>query len=151
MIELVFVNQSEVRFPRQFVQSWLMAVIPQLPAGDRKRLNSKKLQLTLVFLAAAQARILNREYRKKDYATDVLSFAGDDQELLGELAICPEVITRQAKEHNLSFKAELAYMVLHGLLHLLGYDHEGSASDARRMFKLQDGIFTKLRRLHSPT
>ena len=149
MIELVFVNQSKKRLPRQFIQNWLAAVVPLLPARDRQKIQTKNMQMTVVFLTTTQARVLNREYRKKDYATDVLSFAGDGKELFGELALCPDVLVRQAKGHALTFRAELAYMVLHGLLHLLGYDHEGSAAKARQMFALQDGIFSQLQRLHS--
>ncbi|MGE0763494.1 MAG: rRNA maturation RNase YbeY [Bdellovibrionales bacterium] len=150
MIELLFVNESKRPLPRQFMQSWMKAVTCELPAADRKRLSKKKLQMTLAFLNEPRARRLNREYRKRDYATDVLSFAGDGQESLGDLVICPEVLVRQARDHDLSFRAELAYMVLHGLLHLLGYDHEGSKAQARRMLRLQDRIFSKLQRLHSP-
>ena len=149
MIELVFVNQTATKFQRQFLKQWLEAVVALLPTHDRRKLNAKNWQLTLVFLSKAHARKLNREYRQKDYATDVLSFAGDGEELLGELAFCPDVLRQQAQEHKLTFKAELAYMLLHGLLHLLGYDHEGSAARARQMFTLQDRIFTKLQSLHS--
>jgi probable rRNA maturation factor len=60
------------------------------------------------------------------------------------LAIAPEVIKRQAKEHGLLFREELGYMVLHGFLHLLGYDHETSERDARVMFKLQDQLFEEI-------
>ena len=149
MIELVFVNESKHALPRQFVQKWLNAIVRELPAAEKKRLKNKNLQMTLAFLGQARARKLNRDYRKRDYATDVLSFAGDGQESLGDLVMCPEVLIRQAREHDLSFKAELAYMLLHGLLHLLGYDHEASKSQAKRMFGLQDRIFNKLQRLHS--
>ncbi len=86
-------------------------------------------------------RRLNKTFRGKDYATDVLSFDATDPESLGELVLCPEVIQRQAKEHELSDFAEYAYMVLHGILHLLGYDHEKDDKAAREMYRLQDKIF----------
>jgi probable rRNA maturation factor len=53
-------------------------------------------------------------------------------------------LKRQAREHKLSFQHELGYMVLHGILHLLGYDHETSEADAEKMFAIQDEVFEKL-------
>jgi probable rRNA maturation factor len=93
---------------------------------------------------------LNQQFRGRDYATDVLSFEGqglsdDGGAVLGELVLCMPVIKRQAKEHGLSLNEELGYMVLHGILHLLGFDHERTRAEAARMFKVQDEIFAKLR------
>ena len=95
-------------------------------------------------MGVRQAKKVNFTFRQKNYATDVLSFEGDDQNILGELIICPEVVLRQAREHRLSFREELGYMILHGVLHLLGFDHEKSETEAKRMFALQDRIFDKL-------
>ncbi len=150
MIQLLFVNQSEKPWPRKFVNEWIESVVGQLPATERRRLKKSRLQMTLVFLPEKKARRLNKDYRDRDYATDVLSFPGDGVEELGDLVLCPEVLTRQAREHGLSFRSELAYMVLHGLLHLLGYDHEGDEKKARVMFRLQDRIFHRLGHLHRP-
>ena len=87
---------------------------------------------------------LNLQFRKKNYATDVLSFESADPECLGELVLCPEVLKRQAGEHKLSFKMELTYMFIHGVLHLLGYDHEQGEKQAQAMFELQDRFFERL-------
>ena len=112
----------------------------------RRRLKIKTSQeLTIVFLDSTPARKLNKIYRKKNYATDILSFEGASPLELGELVICPQVLQKQAKEHDLSFKAELAYMLIHGVLHLLGYDHERSATEAKKMFQIQDQLFDRLR------
>ena len=148
MIQLTLVNQSKTTMPRRFMEGWVRAVEGRL----RRRRTSfpKGAELTIVFLDRGAARRLNRDHRGRDYATDVLSFEGDGP-FLGELIICPSVVKRQAVEHDLSFRAELAYMILHGLLHLLGFDHERNAKQARRMFALQDGIFEELSRLHSPS
>ena len=73
-----------------------------------------------------------------------MSFEGDpmfDPHQLGELVLCPQVVLKQSKEHNLSFRLELTYMLIHGVLHLLGYEHEGSAHRALEMFNIQDLIF----------
>ena len=82
-----------------------------------------------------------RNERGKAYATDVLSFAPAEPESLGELVICPEVVYEQSQRTGLSRREELAFMVLHGVLHLLGYDHETSKRDEAKMFALQEKIF----------
>ncbi len=97
-----------------------------------------KMDLTIVFLDTAAAKKINREFRGKNYATDILSFDG------GELVLCPQVLKRQAKEHRHSFNAELGYMLIHGVLHLKGFDHEKSKSAAAKMFKIQDQVFDRL-------
>jgi probable rRNA maturation factor len=101
--------------------------------------------LTVVFLKAAQARKINKQFRKRDYATDVLSFSPEAKGLgLGELILCEPVLRRQAKEHGLSFKKEVDYLIIHGFLHLLGYDHERSRKEEVKMMNLQDRLFEKL-------
>lgn len=139
------VKRVKARIPRRFLTAWLESLTKFLPAHDRRKLKGK--EITLVFLSRPEAKRINFQFRRKNYATDVLSFAGQG-EILGELIFCTEVLKIQAKEHGLSFEAELGYMVLHGVLHLLGYDHEVSESAARRMFRLQDRIFVKLCKLH---
>jgi probable rRNA maturation factor len=106
--------------------------------------NEEFIALTLVFLNKSKARALNKKFRKRDYATDVLSFSPEARgEGLGDLVFCPEVLVKQAKEQGHSFKKELDYMVIHGFLHLLGYDHEKSAREELKMTKLQDKLFSK--------
>lgn len=143
MMELVFVNQSSLILPHAFVKKWMAAVARRLPARDQRRV--KSTQVTVVFLNRPAARKLNREFRDRDYATDVLSFPSVEPQWLGELVICPQVVEKAARAHRLSFKAELGYVLLHGVLHLLGYDHEGPKAQAKKMFALQDRIFEELR------
>lgn len=114
----------------------------------KKVLSAKNAQkeLTLVFLDKKPAHKINFEFRQKDYATDVLSFDSMDPDSLGELILCPDVLKRQALEHQLSYQHELGYMLLHGVLHLLGFDHETSEADAKKMFGLQDKVFATLLR-----
>lgn len=104
-----------------------------------------KKDLTVVFLDPGPAKKLNFQFRQKKYATDILSFMTDSPEELGELVLCPQVLQRQAQEHDLSFKLELSYMLIHGVLHLLGYDHERSEKEAKKMFRIQDQLFDRLR------
>lgn len=144
-MQVLIVNESRHAVPRQFINEWITLFVEEL----KKRRVLKKAQgdreLTLVFLDKKPAQKINKEFRGKDYATDVLSFDSMSPDSLGELVLCPEVLKRQAKEHKLTYKMELGYMLLHGVLHLLGYDHETSEEDAREMFSLQDAIFEKLR------
>lgn len=96
-------------------------------------------------------RELNKNYRGKDYATDILSFDFADEELyqsmplrhLGELVISYEKVLSQAQEFNHSVKREICYLFTHGLVHLMGYDHE--VEDERiQMNQMVDDIFNPL-------
>lgn len=86
--------------------------------------------VTIAFVSDTAIRKLNRQFRKKDYATDVLSFPihaeafETNQQLLGEIVISVDRATAQSKENGLSFTNEVEQLILHGLLHLCGYDHE---------------------------
>jgi probable rRNA maturation factor len=139
---VLYLNQSSSRVPRAFLCGWVQEVLKELK--KRKIIKNEPAELTLVFLEADQMRALNKKYRKKNYPTDILSFVGDKIESFGELVLCPQVIRQQATEHDFTQRAEYAYMVLHGILHLLGYDHEKSPREAKKMFSLQDQIFERL-------
>lgn len=97
--------------------------------------------LTVVFASPKDVAALNGKYRGKPKPTDVLSFSPIEPSSLGELVLCPKVIVQQAKDHQWSEFNEYSYMVLHGLLHLLGYDHEKDDKKAQQMYRLQDRIF----------
>lgn len=112
-----------------------------------QKIRNKKLlkkELSLVFVKPAQMKKINFQFRRKQYVTDVLSFEGPSGQELGELVFCWAKIESQASEHGLSPEQELTYLMLHGVLHLLGYDHEGSRHEARIMLDLQDRIFAQL-------
>jgi probable rRNA maturation factor len=88
-----------------------------------------KADLAIRVVDTKEACSLNRHYRGKDYATNVLSFPADLPEgvnvpLLGDLVICAPVVAREAKEQNKSLAAHYAHLTIHGVLHLLGLDHE---------------------------
>lgn len=143
MLQVEWVNQSKVSQPRSYIEKKIDQICREL--RRRRVIDFRgRPQLTLVFLDTKPAQKLNLQFRKKNYATDVLSFAGDGSMELGELVLCPQVLKKQAKEHKLSYRDELTYMVLHGILHLLGFDHERDQKQAKEMFDLQDSIFDKL-------
>lgn len=95
-----------------------------------------------------EGRDLNRDYRGKDYATNVLTFVYDDaaidgMPLMGDLVFCDEVVRREAREQNKPLFAHYAHLVVHGVLHLQGYDHENDA-DAEVMEALETQIVMNL-------
>lgn len=104
--------------------------------------------LSVCVVGAARSRSLNRGYRGKDKATNVLSFAGaraapDGRDYLGELVICAPVVATEALAQRKAPAAHWAHMTVHGVLHLLGYDHEG-VGEARRMADLEVRILDRL-------
>ena len=100
-------------------------------------------RLIIVFVSATSIRNLNKKFLKKNYVTDILSFSPLQENSFGELVLCTAKIKSQAKEHHLDVEEETAYLVLHGLLHLLGYQHEQGGGLAKKMYKIQDEIFYK--------
>ncbi|WP_415063409.1 rRNA maturation RNase YbeY [Bdellovibrio sp.] len=143
-MQILIVNESKHAVPRKFLQGWIENLVKELQKRRLIKASRHQKEFTLVFLDKKPAQKINKEFRGKDYATDVLSFDSMDPSSFGELVLCPEVLKRQAQEHKLSYQVELGYMVLHGTLHLLGYDHETNEKDAREMFALQDALFEKL-------
>jgi probable rRNA maturation factor len=98
-------------------------------------------EVSLRVVAAPEGRRLNREYRHKDYATNVLSFpaelpAGVALPLLGDIVLCAPVIAREAREQGKARMDHYAHLTVHGVLHLLGHDHQRPAQ-ARRMERLE--------------
>jgi probable rRNA maturation factor len=111
---------------------WLTTVAPASARGG----------VTVVLATDARVRTLNRDYRGKDYATDVLSFPDEETpgvkgipRHLGDIVIARGVATRQAREAGHALATELRILALHGLLHLLGYDHERDAGEMARVEK----------------
>ncbi len=88
-------------------------------------------RVTIRIVGQAEGRLLNRSYRNRDYATNVLTFVfRDTPPLEGDIALCAPVITREARAQRKTVAAHYAHMVVHGLLHLQGYDHENSKDAA---------------------
>jgi probable rRNA maturation factor len=103
---------------------WLSSVAPASVRGT----------VTVAIVSDARIRALNRRYRGKNHATDVLSFPGEDRGHLGDIVIAAGVARRQARDARHALHTELRVLALHGLLHLLGYDHE---RDAGRMARVE--------------
>ncbi|HSN39001.1 MAG TPA: rRNA maturation RNase YbeY [Burkholderiales bacterium] len=104
----------------------------------------REARITVRIVGQAEGKALNRNFRGKDYATNVLTFVfRDTPPFEGDLALCAPVIAREARDQGKSIVAHYAHMVVHGVLHLQGYDHENDA-DARIMEKRESQIIAGL-------
>lgn len=108
----------------------------------------KDSEITVRIVAPDEIQELNREYRHKDCPTNILSFPFEcpdviDLPLLGDLIICDEIVRNEAKVQEKTYKEHFAHLIVHGCLHLLGYDHI-EAKDAAKMEPLEVKIITKL-------
>jgi len=142
------------------------SVVAPWPAGDWERLADRAaraaieasahgdiammetiVEISVLYTSDEEVRILNRDYRHKDKATNVLSFPmmqpdlldainpGDDdgETLLGDIVLAHGVCVREAQEKNVSVEAHASHLIVHGTLHLLGYDHEQGEAEAEAM------------------
>jgi len=106
-------------------------------------------EIALRIVDEEEGRALNRDYRGKDYATNVLTFVYDDEfpgaerPLAGDIVLCAPVVAREALQQEKPVEAHYAHLTVHGVLHLQGYDHE-SDEEARQMEALEIQIVTKL-------
>jgi len=92
---------------------------------------ARPAEVTLRLVAETEGRGLNREFRGRDYATNVLTFVYAAQPLAGDIVICAPVVAREARAQGKPVEAHYAHLVVHGMLHLQGYDHEGGRDAAR--------------------
>ncbi len=101
--------------------------------------------LTVVFKDEKEVHKLNKEFRLKDRSTDVLSFHPIEPTSLGEIVLAVQVVQIQADRNQHGFIDEVGYLILHGILHLLGYEHESDPQKAEEMMSLQDDVFEELK------
>ena len=103
-------------------------------------------QITLRIVDEDEGRTLNRDYRNKDYATNVLTFAYGEEDgvLAGDIVLCAPVVEREAREQGKELRAHYAHLTVHGVLHMQGFDHE-TEREAREMEALEVEILRRLR------
>lgn len=99
-------------------------------------------EVSVIIVNSEEIHEMNKQYRNIDRPTDVLSFEEYEDDYLGEIFICEEKVYEQAKSYNHSNEREFAFLLTHGLLHLLGYDHI-EKEDEEVMFKKQDELLNK--------
>jgi probable rRNA maturation factor len=121
--------------PRSKLRRWVQAAL-FAPA-----------ELTIRFVDAEEGQALNRDYRSKDYATNVLTFAYTEDEesevTQADIILCTDVLQREAAEQRKSVEAHAAHLVVHGVLHAQGYDHE-TDEEAAEMEQLEIEILASL-------
>lgn len=123
------------------IQLWIDAVLNKASLPDEQ-------EITVRIVDNDEGQMLNREYRQKDYPTNVLSFPFDGPEgieidFLGDLVVCAPVVAKEADEQNKPLMSHWAHMITHGTLHLLGYDHIDE-QDAEQMEALEIEILNNL-------
>ena len=137
MIELDLQVASDGQAPSLAqLQQWCALALRQRSADS---------ELTIRLVDEAEGRELNNTWRHKDYATNVLSFPYETEPVvLGDLVICAPVVAREAVEQGKTLEAHYAHLIVHGMLHLQGYDHETGDDDAQRMEDKERAILASL-------
>lgn len=131
-LSVQFVVRSTAHPSRQQIRAWLRAA-QLLPA-----------EVTVRLVDVEEGQQLNLAYRGKDYATNVLSFVYESSPVcMGDLVLCPAVVEQEAREQGKTIESHYAHMIVHGMLHLQGYDHE-SELEAVAMEAVETHIMRKL-------
>jgi probable rRNA maturation factor len=126
------------KYAQTSLKKWMKKVLTEPKLKKRvKGFVGNEWHVDISVASAPKMSQINFSFRKKKYATDVLSFPADDffqsQGLLGDIVVCAPVIVRQAKEVGHTWKRELDVLLVHGLLHLLRYDHEAGPKEEKEM------------------
>ena len=125
--------QHRVALPRHGVARWI-----------RHALQSDG-EITVRIVGAEEGQALNRDYRKKNYATNVLTFDYTQRPVVtADLVLCAPVVEREAREQGKTLQAHYAHLLVHGALHAQGWDHETSAADAQAMEAHEVEILARL-------
>lgn len=138
-LALAYVEEAETGLPESFFQD---VAVKTIGAAGKQLFLNKRVAINAIAVSEEKIRALNSAYRHKDSVTDILSFgeystesvSGTSDVFLGELFFCPAFIRSAAIEDGVSFHREMVYVFSHGILHLLGYDHE------EEMFIIQDRV-----------
>jgi probable rRNA maturation factor len=138
-VEVQYADRRPWSPSRRHIGRWVAAALGARVRGE----------LAVRVVGNAESRRLNRDYRGKDQPTNVLSFALPTRgrspftTILGDLVVCAPVVAREAREQGKSRNAHWAHMIVHGTLHLLGYDHV-AREDARRMERREIAVLRRL-------
>ena len=136
-------NKTEEKIDKSFVRKVVKHTL--------KKMEAEKSEVNIIFVGLEEIHEINKTYRNVDRPTDVISFALEDTEdvtvyeerVLGDIYICLDKIHEQAKEYGHTEIREMAFLIVHGLLHLLGYDHM-IKEEEKIMFGLQEEILNEM-------
>ena len=142
-IEILITDETESGLKPELFQQAAESVMEELD------ISFEECEISLLICSDAQIQELNKEYREKDYATDVLSFPMSDNPyeeggMLGDIVISIDTAKKQAQEADIALDREVSFLFIHGLLHLMGFDHELGPDEEEEMFSLQEEILLKL-------
>jgi probable rRNA maturation factor len=128
--------------PPRHVRAVMTRIARAVRAKSRVRRPGSKEEISVMFCGDRKMRTLNRQYRRKDRPTDVLAFPGSSDGFLGDIVVSVPYAARQAKRRREPVSREIDRLLLHGFLHLLGYDHE---TDKGEMDLLESSLRRRLR------
>lgn len=134
---ILYTDEKDTKFTLDFFEKLTNTVFNEIKYNDH-------MEISLLLTDDETIQELNKNYRNKDKPTDVLSFPMDDDKILGDIVISIDTAYKQASNVDIDIEREVAFLYIHGLLHLLGYDHETSIEDEKEMFELQERILKKL-------
>ncbi len=126
-------TQHRAQLPRHKVARWIRHAL------------AMDAEITVRIVGAEEGQQLNRDYRHKDYATNVLTFDYQQEPTVAaDLVLCAPVVEREAREQNKALEEHYAHLLVHGTLHAQGWDHETSDEDAREMEAYETAIMEEL-------
>jgi probable rRNA maturation factor len=134
MISIAIQTSESEQLPakREQIRRWVKSTLKTVDRND--------VALTFIFMDTHAARDLNKQFRKKNYATNVLTFNLD--EASADIVICMQVVKQEAKDQRKTVQAHLAHMVIHGTLHAVGFDHEVKA-EAQEMEAIEINVLSR--------
>jgi probable rRNA maturation factor len=143
MIRVSLLNEyGKVDIPERKIKEIIKFVLREMEKDNS--------ELSLVLCNNDYIHFYNKEYRNKDYPTDVLSFVDGERmgkiTYLGDIIISIDKVKSQSEEYGVSFEEEFSRLLVHGILHLLGYDHETSEEDEKVMMSIQDKLVDEVLR-----
>jgi probable rRNA maturation factor len=143
MIRVGILNEyGKVDIPERKIKEIIKFVLREMEKDNS--------ELSLVLCNNDYIHFYNKEYRNKDYPTDVLSFVDGERmgkiTYLGDIIISIDKVKSQSEEYGVSFEEEFSRLLVHGILHLLGYDHETSEEDEKVMMSIQDKLVDEVLR-----
>ena len=131
---------------KDFTQEWVGVFLSELKKEKKLKNRNllKAMEVSLIYLKPSVVKKLNKKYRGKNKATDVLSFSGDGLVSLGEIILCQEELKNKSDHSHLNLKLFSQMIICHGLLHLFGYTHKDSTSFEIEMIRLQNKLLRKV-------